>query len=102
MKLRRGSVQRARGSGSGARGARGAERRESDTRAGVRVRALRGSRGAARVGGGRRRVGVGWRRGGGEDDRVRLSGSGMFGPSLSCKRKAKCPLFSLLRCRVGD
>ena len=46
-------MQRACGSGSGTRGARGAERRESDTRARVRVRALRGSRGR---GAGRRRA----------------------------------------------
>ena len=42
-----------RGSGSGARGARGAERRESDTRAGVRVRYARlGARRGCAVGGG--------------------------------------------------
>ena len=41
------------GSGSGARGARGAERRESDTRAGVRVRYARlGARLGCAVGGG--------------------------------------------------
>jgi len=41
------------GSGSGARGARGAERRESDTGAGVRVRYARlGARRGCAVGGG--------------------------------------------------
>ena len=46
-------VAHSRGSGSVARGARGAERRESDTRAGVRVRYARlGARRGCAVGGG--------------------------------------------------
>ena len=58
------------GSGSGARGARGAERRESDTGAGVRVRYARlGARLGCAVGGGA----WAWVGGGGaEGDRVRL------------------------------
>ena len=71
------------GSGSGARGARGAERRESDTGAGVRVRYARlGARRGCAVGGGA----WAWVGGGGaEDDRVRWvqrargSGSGARG-----------------------
>ena len=48
-------------------------------------------------------MGVGWRRrrtiGGGWVQRE-ARGS-MFGLSLSCRMKVKCPSFSLLRCRVG-
>ena len=65
-------------SGSGAlEGARGAERRESDTRAGVRVRYARlGARRGCAVGGGAWAwVGCG----GAEDDRVRL------GAACSCE-----------------
>ena len=67
------------GSGSGARGARGAERRESDTRAGVRVRYARlGARLGCAVGGGAWAwVGGGGGRSGEVGCSVRLVGAGV-------------------------
>ena len=72
-------VAHSRGSGSVARGARGAERRESDTRAGVRVRYARlGARRGCAVGGGAWAwVGGGGGRSGEAGRSVRLVGAGV-------------------------
>ena len=86
-------VAHSRGSGSVARGARGAERRESDTRAGVRVRYARlGARRGCAVGGGA----WAWVGGGGaEDDRVSLVGCSVLvgvGVALEGHAIANTPL----------